>query len=236
MYKIAICDDNKEVCSQIEKLLLKYSDKKDIKIEIDVFYSGEDILKNISKGENFDLIYLDIEMKNISGIEVGKYIRNIKQNYISEIVYISGKDEYDRELFAVQPLNFIPKPIDDLKVINTFELAIKKSEKEKKFFEYKKNRIVHKVAIDEIIYFESVSRQIKIVTINKEDYFYGKLSDILALLAKYKFIQTHRSYIVNYNHIRDFKYDEVVMSNGDNLIISKAQRNFVREYQIQEEE
>lgn len=236
MYKIAICDDNKEVCSQMEKLLLKYSDKKYIKIEIDVFYSGEGILKNISEGENFDLIYLDIEMKNVSGIEVGKYIRNIKQNYISEIVYISGKDEYDRQLFEVQPLNFIPKPIDDLKVINTFELAMKKSEKEKNFFEYKKNRIIHKVAIDEIIYFESVSRQIKIVTINKEDYFYGKLSEIFVRLAKYKFIQIHRSYIVNYNHIRDFKYDEVVMSNSDNLVISKAQRNFVREYQIQEEE
>jgi len=70
MFRIAICDDEPAVCSQIETILLNYSEESNLDIEIQVFYSGEELCKFLEDGEGFDLIFLDIELKLINGIEV----------------------------------------------------------------------------------------------------------------------------------------------------------------------
>ena len=87
--RIAICDDDKNICTQIENTLLEYSEKSMQKIEVLVFFSGEDLIGYINNGNLFQLIYLDIEMKKMNGVDVGKYIRKILKDYATEIVYIS---------------------------------------------------------------------------------------------------------------------------------------------------
>ena len=87
--KIAICDDDKKICTQIESTLLEYAEKFMQNIEVLVFFSGEDLIEYMNKGNIFQLIYLDIEMKKMNGVDVGKYIRKILKDYATEIVYIS---------------------------------------------------------------------------------------------------------------------------------------------------
>ena len=99
MVKIAICDDEQAICSQIENILLDHSKRTCLEIDIEVFYSGEKLYSYIESGHGFDLIYLDIELELMSGIEVGKKIRNTMKDHKTEIVYISGKNGYDRQLF-----------------------------------------------------------------------------------------------------------------------------------------
>lgn len=236
MFKVAICDDDKVICSQIEEIILKYGTKSYLKIDIAVFYSGETLLNYIEQVSQFDLIYLDIEMGKINGIEVGRQIRKVMKDYITEIVYISGKDEYDRQLFDVQPLHFIPKPINPNIIIEDLNLAVTRSKSETHFFKYNKGRNRVKVLGKDIIYFESVDREIKIVSIDKEDYFYGKMAQILTAVSNYQFVRIHRSYLINYNHVNIFKYDEVMMSNGEVLPISQSRRKEIREIQVKEEE
>lgn len=101
MFRIAICDDEQIIGSQIEKILLDYPKRTSLEIDIIVFYSGEELCRYMELGNIFDLIYLDIEMEGINGLEVGKKIRNTMQNHRTDIVYISGKDGYDRQLFDI---------------------------------------------------------------------------------------------------------------------------------------
>lgn len=107
MLYIAVCDDDKAVCAEIEDALMEYSKRHCMKINVDVFYSGESLLKYMEKGNNFDLLYLDIEMDPVNGVEVGRQMRRVHKNYSIEIVYISANDGYDRQLFEVQPLHFM---------------------------------------------------------------------------------------------------------------------------------
>ena len=72
MVKIAICDDDVEICSLIESILLEYAALNALKIESHIFYSGENLLQCLNDGDNFDLIYLDIEMEGIER-DVAKY-------------------------------------------------------------------------------------------------------------------------------------------------------------------
>lgn len=232
MFRIAICDDEQIICSQIENILLDYSKSTGLEIDIIVFYSGEELYKYMELGYSFDLIYLDIEMEPMNGLEVGKMIRNRMQNHKTDIVYISGKNGYDRQLFDVQPLHFIPKPIKPNKVIEDLKLAMIRADKLGGLFAYKKANESHKVPIKDIIYFESFGRETRIVTVNHEDIFYGVMQKIFEIVAKYQFIKIHRSYIVNYNHISTFRYEEVIMSNGIILPISQARRKEIKDIQL----
>lgn len=232
MFSIAICDDEKIVGSQIENILLDYSKRASLKLDILVFFSGESLYKYIESGNNFDLIYLDIEMKCMNGIEVGKRIRNMMENHKTEIVYISGKDCYDRQLFDVQPLHFIPKPISPSAVIEDLKLAMIRADKLGGVFTYKKENESYRVPIKDILYFKSIGREIKIVTMNNEDIFYGVLQKVLDEVKKYQFIQIHRSYIVNYSHISIFRYEEVTMINKDTLPISQSKRKEIKDMQL----
>lgn len=232
MFKIAVCDDEQIICSQVENTLLEYSKKTGLRIDILVFYSGKDLYKYMKQGNGFDLIYLDIEMECMDGLELGKKIRNKMQDHRTDIVYISGKDSYDRQLFDVQPLHFIPKPIDPNKVISDLRLAIIRADKLGETFSYRKGYESHRIPIKDIIYFESLGRETKIVTINNEDIFYGAMQKIFEEVGKYQFIKIHRSYIVNYNHIYIFRYGEVVMSNGTVLPISQGRRKEIKSIQL----
>ena len=236
MMKIAICDDEHCICSQIENILLKYARRNYIKVDTEVFYSGESILNYFSKGDTFDLIFLDIEMEKIDGIEVGQQIRKIMRDYTTEIVYISGKDAYYKRLFDVQPLNFIEKPIPPQSVIDAFELAAKRLKKFFGFFQYQKRHETYKVEINNILYFESFNREVKIVLSNREDLFYGNLEDISFRVSGYPFLKIHRSYLINYNHTSILRYTEVVMSNGAVLPISRNRRQEIRNIQINKRE
>jgi len=232
MFRIAICDDEQMIGSQIESILLDYCRRTGLKTDIIVFDSGEDLYKYMELNRDFDLIYLDIVMEPMNGLEVGRKIRNIMQNHKTDIVYISGKDEYDRQLFDVQPLHFIPKPIDPIKVIQDLKLSMIRANKLGGMFAYKKGNESYKVPIKDILYFESLGREIKIVTVNSEDVFYGIMQEIFEVVGKYQFIKIHRSYMVNYNHISIFRYEEVVMSNKVILPISQGRRKEIKDIQL----
>lgn len=72
--KIAICDDDKKICSLLENILGKYSEEYRTPLDLDSFYSCEELIREMDKGEKFNLIYLDIEFPGLSGVHLGKYI------------------------------------------------------------------------------------------------------------------------------------------------------------------
>mgnify|MGYP000931457881 CR=1 FL=1 len=236
MFRIAVCDDEQIICSQIENIILQHAKRCYLQVEVKVFFSGEKLCEFIEKEHSFELIFLDIEMKTLSGIDVGKKIREKFQDYITKIVFISGKDGYDRQLFDIQPFNFIPKPIEKDKVIHVVSLSMQLSDKINALFSYKKGHSIYKVPIKDIVYFESLNREIKLVSTFGKDIFYGILEEIFCELEKYNFIQIHKSYIINYAHAIKFKYEYVIMSNSCQLPISQLRRKSTRELQLKYEE
>ncbi|MEG2440376.1 MAG: LytTR family DNA-binding domain-containing protein, partial [Acetivibrio sp.] len=127
---------------------------------------------------------------------------------------------------------FIPKPIEAAIVINDFILARKRTQKNIGYFHYQKAHDLFKVPTGDIIYFESVNREVRIAMNKGEDFFYGSLDEVAMKLSGYQFLQIHRSYLINYNHISVLRYSEVVMSNGVTLPISRSKRQELRSLQI----
>ena len=70
-YRIGICDDNISVCSEIEEGIYRYFKDKEDKVDVNVWSSGEALIPDLKRGEVLDILFLDIELSGIDGIDIG---------------------------------------------------------------------------------------------------------------------------------------------------------------------
>lgn len=229
MLRVAICDDKKVICSQLEDMLSEIGKNINQEIETEVYYSGEDLCNYLYKGNRYDLVFLDIELYEINGVEVGKRIRNELNDELTQIVYISGNESYAMELFEIRPLNFLIKPFNKEKIESVILKSLKLLDKKNNFFEYKNSNVTFYVLIKDILYFESHGRKVNIVLKSETKSFYGKLSTVEEQINNQDFIMIHKSYLINLNHCIEYTYEYVKMSNQEVLTISQNNRKSVRE-------
>ena len=235
MFHIAVCDDEPQVCVQLEKMMERYGAQNGVELEVNVFYSGETLYQAISSSgaSGPDLIFLDIELKLLSGVDVGRMIREELRDEGIQIVYISAKQGYAMELFEVRPLHFLLKPLDEKKVFDVTEKARELSGRRRRFFEYDMGKEHYRIPLSKIMYFESRGRKIRLVTASEpadtEALFYGKLTQVARDLAGEDFIQIHQSYLIHHLHVRAYEYNQVTLINQVALPISQPYRKAVRE-------
>lgn len=234
MYRIGICDDGVNICSFIKKCLLKQAKQKSIQIEIEIWNTGEDLQKFLQAGKRIDILYLDIELFEVTGIEVASYIRNQLNDRNMQIIYISGKANYAKSLFKTQPMDFLVKPLKPEQISEAFNLAIKILSRATERFEFQSGKNHYYLPYNEIVYFTSSGRIVKIITVTEEKEFYGKLKEIGNKLPQ-SFFKVHHSYIVNDEYVRRYTYEMVELIDGTQLTISKAYRKQVRQRFLQGE-
>ena len=93
MIYVGICDDGEHACEELERMLLHYGKENEIQMEIEVWHSGIELQRHLERQEEaLDILFLDIEMPGLNGIEVGKYIRKELEDRSMKLIYISGKD------------------------------------------------------------------------------------------------------------------------------------------------
>ena len=237
MYKIGICDDDKILCAALEEQIDGLSKEMDIKVDVEVWYSGESIQNDLKKGIELDLLFLDIELVQENGIAVGKFIRSEMENMQTHIVYISSKESYAMQLFKVQPLDFLIKPISAEQIKEVLIRSVKQKISTDTCFEYQKGNSVFRVPVRNIAYFMSMDK--KIILVKKDEKgkysleeFYGKLKNIAEKLPA-DFLMIHQSYIINHTYVSEYSYETVKMADGEILNISKPYRKETRSKIIQ---
>ncbi len=231
---IAICDDDISLVSDIEAKLKELANYVGVNVNLDFFYDGLFLYKSILNHNFYDIIYLDIEMEKLDGIEVAKKIRAIGDTCI--IIYMSGYEEYLKDLFDVEPFRYLSKPLNDEIFKKVFMLAYKRiSQHNTSYsFSYKKN--LQKIPYKNIIYFESVGRIVRIHTTfdNLKDeiiyIFYGKLNNVEKEVSSStpQFIRIHKSYLVNYDYIEKIAYTTLTLKSKDTISISKEYQKKAR--------
>ena len=231
MIEIAICDDEVYMTSEIEEMLRKMCELYNVAAEIDVFYDGSTLVDYIEKGANYDIIYLDIEMKHKNGVEAARRIRKTDINVL--IIYVTSHESFAKEVFEVSAYRFITKPIDEKIFEKYFLSAIENVRIVPVYYRYQYNKIHYKLLIEDIIYFRSDKRITYIVTKNGEEKCYEKLNDIEKKLNDYNviFYRTHQSFLVNPKYVMVYMYDSMTLSNGSAISISIKRRKEVnRQY------
>lgn len=225
---IVICDDEKSTCAELENMIMRYAAERNVKLQTEVFFSGDTLTEYLRKEEAPDILFLDIEIPGSNGVVVGDFIRRVLENEQIFIVYISSKEQYALQLFQNRPFDFLIKPLNKKKIFHVLDSIYRITGKSNCDFEYQNNGIIYRIPYKDILYFQSDGRKINIVMQNKRKDFYGRLAEIEKKVPEFLFLNIHKSYLVNFNYVKEYTYEWVRMINDDILSISKMNRAIIR--------
>lgn len=228
--RIGICDDEREALEAHAEQVRRIMRQMGMNADIRKCYTGNELLMEIEENGKFHIILLDIEMGHMNGIEVARKIRDTDAYVV--LIFISAFDQYCKEAISVQPYAFLDKPLQQVQISRAIEEAYKRQIEQKETFDFRADRIYYSVDLKEICYFRSELRKVFIVTRQKEHWFYGKIDQVERTLSqkKHRFLRIHKSFLVNSNYIVQYHYEKIVLQNGEELEISRAQRSMVRKY------
>jgi len=228
LIKIAVCDDDKAAREHIVSLI-----KEQIQdAEIVTFVAGEEMLK-VQSG--FDITFLDVEMRKVSGMDVANHIRQEEQGgKKSIIIFVTGYEKYMNNAFDVLAFHYLLKPIDEEKFRNVLERALKElyaaEERTKRYILVKSSGAQQKVYIKDIYYIESANKKVIIHTKAGVLNSYGKMDEFQQMTGS-GFYRCHRCYLVNMEQIVSYNADTIKVANGDKLILAQKKYNdFIKQY------
>lgn len=231
MVKVAIVDDETEQIMKIRQIVAAFFEEKKIKISVNTFTSGEVLL---SDSTFYNLIFLDIQMNGLDGIETAQRLRVKSKS--AALFYITSYEKYIQKSMTIHPFAFIVKPFSKEEIYKNLEdyLEYTNSTSEKKSKDiYQINTINDRhfqIDMDDILYFHYLENRIVEVIVQNEKY---KIKDgimhIYPTLNDKYFIIPNQSFIVNLHHIReiDGKNKKIVMDNGDLILIPRRKYNEV---------
>ena len=223
MIKIGICDDDKNIIQKIKDYISEY---KGDKCTIESYNSGEELIENKKK---FDVIFLDIEMEGIDGIETGKKIRDYDKNV--KIIYVTSFTDYVNLAFKVHAFLYLNKPIKKEEIHNALDevISYKDNSEEKELIEFKTDEGVIRIEPKEIYYFEYINRKVNIKTKDKIYKIKEKITDTANVMSKYGFVMPHKSFTVNLFYVKSIKGYDIFMMDGSVIPLSQKKSVEFRE-------
>lgn len=222
---LAVVDDEKVIREHIREKI--ENQKPDYHVAC--FSSGEELL---AAEKQFDIIFLDIQMGGINGIEAAKQVR--EKNADAILIFITGIKEYVFEALDIYAFHYLLKPVTEQKFTEVFEEALREAglrnmRRKKQLFINTRNKGIT-IDADNILYIESVSRKVEIHTTQEVIEAYGALSELETRLGE-TFYRCHRGYLVNMAHIKEYKSDRITLTGGNSVYLTKKKYGeFVNAY------
>lgn len=211
--RVAICDDDAIFLSRLQKSLEAYFRRNSITYELNTYDSGEALLdSNVS---NLSIVFMDIKMANLNGIDTAQILRKRNPEFI--LVFVTGLIEYAPEGYMVKAFRYILKDrfaqvfdacMDDI----IYELGIHRV---KMSFDFVAG--TESVYIDTIIYIESDKHLSRFYFDSKTNYtrhIYERLDKLESQLPSDQFIRIHKSFLVNAKYIEKIANYTTQLTNG----------------------
>lgn len=225
--RIAFCDDDIIFSSKYDQYISRLSDSLPY-LDYDNFEDGESLVLQYEKEDKpYDMIFLDIEMKQLNGLETAQKIRRYDESVL--IIYVTNHTEYVYQSFEVSPFRFLVKPIQFEAFREILFACYKKIQDNKNTVYFTVDRKIVRLYCSDIYYIESQKRILIIHTANGDFKTYDKINRLEAELYGNDFIPVHKSYLVNMNHIFEISTESLKLRNGDIIPISENRRRYVKE-------
>ena len=218
MLKIAVCDDEPVMRKELSDYFSKYmAERQDAAYQVSGFESGKQLLES---GQEFDLIFLDIRMKQPDGMETARRLR--RSGSRSLLVFVTVLEEYVFEAFEVEACGYLIKPLDEGRFMRTMDRAFRSIMlKPKERLLVRRGNQSQVVLLSETVYCEVQGRKIYIHKNNGEVIDYYDRMENLKCRVDGRFFQCHRSYLVNLDCVRGCEAGQVLLPQGERIPVSR---------------
>lgn len=214
MYRVAVCDDD----IRMRKFIRSAIEEAGITCTVEEFSNGAELLRG---GSGYDIIFLDIDMPVVNGIDAARQLR--RKDRKAKIIYVTGYQDYMQRSFAVHPFSFLVKPVKKEAIIRQLGEAVLYSREEERAVTLRLGTTqgLEEIAVPDLYYLEYQSRKLRLVMRHGEQMVRGKISEYSERLAPYGFASPHKSFIVNLYHVKTIRGYDIVMMNGDLVPLSQ---------------
>lgn len=228
MLRIAICDDEKYDRDRIQALLLEYLETHNLNASIDLFSSGKEFLSERDNLVKYDIVFLDINMEEIDGIQTAQEMRSFQSDTC--IVLVTAFINYVLEGYKVGAVRYIMKDALDVQIKECMDAIIQKMQFREITFPFLEgDRTLY---TDNILYVESRKHKCIFSCMERENVtyqLYGKLDQIEIKLERYGFLRIHKSFLVNMKHVRTISNYLVTLDSGEELPVPRLRFRKVKE-------
>ena len=219
MLKIAICDDSPEFITQITSLIQLWSGHNSATI-INSFENGKDLIQTHAS-DPFHIIFLDVVMPELDGIETARTIR--ENDPAVKIVFLTASREYAFESYSVKANNYLLKPVRQTDLDHCLDELSAEFEQKKSHLVLRTTSAIHRVDLENIEYLEAQNKHVLFMLTD------GRVLESIDPLYTYEpklplsegFFKCHRSYIVNLMQIATYTQKEITMHSGCRIPISR---------------
>ena len=223
--RILICDDDVLIIEQLQKYIINFFENIGVKCpELVCFSDGESLLSD--KGEK-DILFLDIEMPGMNGIFVGNELKKANNNII--IFIVTSYSEYLDEAMRFHVFRYLSKPLDKQRFFRNMKDAVDLYNAITIKIPVETKQGIHTLPVSSVIAIEAQGRKITVHTTLCDFESIHNMQYWLELLPKNRFFQTHRSFIINFEHVTDFDRNLVHMSDNQSAYLTKRKYSSFKE-------
>lgn len=229
--KIAVCDDNIEERDGYIRRLTRLAESLSMPISVVPYDNGKQMLFAISDPAQVpEVIYLDINMPDMSGVDVAQMLRT--RNYNGEIVFLTCSENYWKPAFDVHAYQYIVKgDCSEKKFASVFYSVVKAvSDKNEEYMLFSSCGEVVSIPVKDIRYFEVINRIITVHHNNGDFEFYSTLSKLEEQLSNRGFIRVHKSYLVPGVQIAAATYRLVMLKDNTQIPVGRAYQKNLRAF------
>ncbi len=226
---IAVCDDEGYFRQQITQTIQdELALQGCIDNTINTFSNGQELLQNPKQLKEYDVLFLDISMPGENGMQIAEKVKQLNEKII--LVFITSYIDFAVEGYRVNAFRYVLKNSLNTGLSEAVGAVFQQLRIRKKELIYECLEGTCAIEVPELYYVESRRHKLRLNIKNNAVYtMYGKLDDLEEQLNAYNFIRIHKSFLVNYQHIRSIKNYILTLDNGVELMIPRERYRQVKE-------
>lgn len=224
--KIAVCDDERAVCSQIRDLTEAYLKAKGIQGECETFYVYQQLQ---GREHEFDLFLLDYKMPDVNGLE---YARKLYEQYGEKktVIFITAYPEIVYDAFEVRTYRFLVKPVEKEKLYAALDAYMERY-RAQYYLSVLSDGRTEVIPMEEILYVEVMRKDCTIVLSDRTVVCHKTIAAFEEELTPFDFYRVHRAYLVNMRKIRSYDSRIITLDNGEKIFMGpKKYGDFCKAY------
>ena len=226
MYTIAICDDINKDAQYLASVVQSWAQEQKVSVNIEIFPSAESFLFHCEEKKDYDILLLDVEMKNISGIELAKQIRSM--NHRVEIIFTTSHFELSGEGYEVDALHYLTKPVPEDRLNQVLDKAVRRLSIEPPSLVITCEEETLRLYEADILYAEAFLHYLSIHTVKKEYKIRENISSFEKRLGD-DFFRVHRSYLVSLKHVTGISRTKVTLEGDVELPLARGKYDAINQ-------